>query len=68
MIDWGITCPSKANWLATSKMKDRIRLVAQGRVTFAARTSFSKIIVGAPDSTVRIANLMRILSGGRRGE
>jgi len=68
MIDWGITCPDKAKWLATSKMKDRVRLAAQGRITFAARTSFSKIIVGAPDSTVRIANLMRILSGGRRGE
>lgn len=68
MIDWGISSPDKANWLAQSKMKDRVCLAAQGKVTFATRTSFSKIIVGAPSSTVRIANLMRILSGGRRGE
>ncbi len=68
MIDWGISCPDKASWLAQSKMKDRVRLAALGKVTFATRTSFCKIIVGAPDSTVRIANLMRILSGGRRSE
>lgn len=68
MIDWGISCPIKANWLASSKMKDRVRLAAQGKVTFATRTAFCKIVVGSPDSTVRTANLMRILSGGRRVE
>ncbi|MBJ2180000.1 hypothetical protein JC795_17560 [Pseudomonas veronii] len=67
-INWGINSEEKADWLTKSTMKDRMLLADQGRVTFSARTPFSKIQVGFPDSNVRIANVMRILSGGRRSE
>ncbi|RJX72672.1 hypothetical protein [Pseudomonas sp. LS-2] len=67
-INWGINSEEKADWLTKSNMRDRMMLADQGRVTFSARAPFSKIQVGIPDSHVRIANVMRILSGGRRSE
>ncbi|QUG93250.1 hypothetical protein GR140_31400 (plasmid) [Pseudomonas putida] len=65
MIAWGISSQANADWLCKSSLKDRIALASQGKVTFSSRTPFSRIARNNQSGTDLMANLMRILSGGK---
>ncbi len=65
MIAWGISSKANADWLCNSSLKDRIALASQGKVTFSPRTPFNRIARQNQSGTDLMANLMRILSGGK---
>lgn len=65
MIAWGISNQANADWLCSSSLKDRIAVAAQGKVTFSPRTPFNRVARQNQTGTEQMANLMRILSGGK---
>lgn len=65
MISWGINSQQNADWLCRSSLKDRIALASQGKVSFSPRTPFNRIVRQNQSGTDLMANLMRILSGGK---
>lgn len=65
MIAWGINSQANADWLCCSSLKDRIAIASQGKVTFSPRTPFNRVARQNQTGTDQMANLMRILSGGK---